>query len=58
MLAILLRPLGLLSLAAVSNGAFANIRFRNSWHELKVRADDALGDRTGAVQQVSEPVWH
>jgi hypothetical protein len=36
----LLRPLGLLSLAAVANGIFAKIRFRNAGREPRVRVDD------------------
>jgi hypothetical protein len=37
----LLKPLGVLSLVAVANGIFANIRFRNNTPELHVRLEDA-----------------
>jgi hypothetical protein len=37
----LLKPLGLLSLAAVANGVFAQITLGNGWSELKISADDA-----------------
>lgn len=36
----LLQPLGLLSLAAVAGGIFANIRLRCGWQQLDVRLDD------------------
>lgn len=36
----LLQPLGLLSLAAVAGGIFANIRLRCGWQQLNVRLDD------------------
>ena len=37
----LLRPLGVLSLAAVANGIFASIRFRSGWADMHVRVEDA-----------------
>jgi hypothetical protein len=37
----LLKPLGVLSLVAIANGIFANIRFRNNTPELHVRMEDA-----------------
>lgn len=37
----LIEPLGVLSLVAVANGIFANIRFRSGWSELHVRMEDA-----------------
>ena len=56
----MLRPLGVLSLAAVANGIFASIRFRNGWPQVQVRAEDALNVETvdvitlvKHVQQVS-----
>ncbi len=36
----LLRPLGVLSLVAIANGIFAEIRFRNAGQELRVHVDD------------------
>jgi hypothetical protein len=60
MLEHLLKPLGVLSLLAVANGIFANIRFRSGWPDMRVALEDvqhvqvndviALVDR---VQQVS-----
>jgi hypothetical protein len=37
----LLKPLGVLSMVAVANGIFANIRFRSGWSDLHVRMEDA-----------------
>lgn len=37
----LIKPLGVLSLAAVANGIFASIRFRSDWPDLHVRVEDA-----------------
>lgn len=42
MLEYLLRPLSMLSLVAVAQGAFAKIRFRHADSKLKVRADDTV----------------
>jgi hypothetical protein len=36
----LLRPLGVLSLLAVANGVFANIRFRSGWRDFHVHLED------------------
>lgn len=56
----LIKPLGLLSLAAVANGIFARVTLRNGWAQPRVDADDVA--RVGAgdvmalvshVQQVS-----
>ena len=44
----LLRPLGLLSLAAVANGIFAKITLGNGWYQLKVNGDDV-----GRVQDIT-----
>ena len=41
MLEHLLSPLGVLSLVAVANGIFADIRFRSGWRSLHVRLEDA-----------------
>ena len=56
----LLKPLGLLSLAAVANGIFAKIASTNGWSRFKVSAEDAhqVGTRdvlelVRHVQQVS-----
>lgn len=56
----LLKPLGVLSLMAIANGIFANIRFGSGWPEMQLRLEDvqkvqakdvvALVER---VQQVS-----
>jgi hypothetical protein len=45
----LLRPLGVLSLVAVANGIFANIRFRSGWQDLRVRLDDIQNVRAAHV---------
>lgn len=37
----LLKPLGVLSLVAVANGIFANIRFRSGWPDIHVLPEDA-----------------
>ncbi len=59
----LMRPLGVLSLAAVANGVFAKIRFRSRRPDLKIRADDVAGVKrddvvslADHVQQVDEDV--
>lgn len=41
LLAHLLKPLGLLSLAAVANGVFAQIAMASGWQTLEVSAEDA-----------------
>ena len=45
----LLKPLGVLSLVAIANGIFANIRFRNNSPELHVRVEDAQNVQPGDV---------
>ncbi len=40
LIAHLLKPLGVLSLVAIANGIFAKIRFRASWPDLRVQAED------------------
>jgi hypothetical protein len=45
----LLKPLGVLSLVAVANGIFANIRFRSGWPDLHVRVEDAQNVQPGDV---------
>ncbi|APW43543.1 hypothetical protein [Rhodoferax saidenbachensis] len=59
----LMKPLGVLSLVAVANGIFANIRFRNDWPDVQVRPDDVQNIRAQDVvdlanyaQQVSTQV--
>lgn len=37
----LLKPLGVLSVVAVANGIFANMRFRSGWADMNVRLEDA-----------------
>lgn len=36
----LLKPLGVLSLVAIANGVFANIRFRSGWPDIHVQPED------------------
>lgn len=45
----LLKPLGVLSMVAVANGIFANMRFRSGWSELHVRLEDAQHVQSGDV---------
>ena len=45
----LLKPLGILSLVAVANGIFANMRFRSGWSDLHVRLEDAQQVQSGDV---------
>ncbi len=45
----LLKPLGALSLVAIANGIFANIRFRSGWSDLHVRVEDAQNVQPGDV---------
>lgn len=45
----LLKPLSLLSLAAVANGVFAKITLGNGWSTLKVSPEDASRVGTGDV---------
>jgi hypothetical protein len=49
----LLKPLGLLSLAAVANGVFARMTLAQGWSSLRVSADDASRvDRSQVVALV------
>lgn len=45
----LLKPLSLLSLAAVANGLFARITLSNGWSQLQVKAEDASQVNAGDV---------
>ena len=56
MLEHLLRPLGVLSLAAVAGGAFAKIRFRSGGPNFEIRADDAVSVRLADVVSLVEHV--
>ena len=56
MLEHLMRPLGVLSLAAVARGAFAKIRFRSGWPDLKIRADDLVAVKMADVTSLVEHV--
>lgn len=49
MLEHLLRPLGVLALAAVANGVFAKIRFLSGWPDLSIRPEHAEVVRTDDV---------
>lgn len=54
----LIRPLGLLSLAAVAGGIFAKIRLRSGWQELQVQLEDVqnvnAGDLAALVDHVQQ----
>ncbi|MBK6385871.1 MAG: hypothetical protein IPF71_03115 [Rhodoferax sp.] len=45
----LMKPLGILSLAAVANGIFVKIRFKGGWSDGPARMDDAQGVQVGDV---------
>jgi hypothetical protein len=45
----LLRPLGVLSLLAVADGVFANVRFRSGWQDMHVRLEDIQNVRGSDV---------
>lgn len=45
----LLRPLGVLSLFAISGGLFARLRLRGGWENFHVRLDDLQGVRASDV---------
>jgi len=45
----LLMPLGVLSLVAIANGIFANIRFRSGWPDIHVRPEDAQNVKASDV---------
>jgi hypothetical protein len=54
----LLRPLGLLSLAAVAGGIFAKIRLRSNWQDMQVQIEDVQnvspGDLVALVDHVQQ----
>lgn len=54
----LLRPLGLLSLAAIAGGIFAKIRLRGNWQDLQVQTEDVQnlspGDLIALVDHVQQ----
>jgi hypothetical protein len=52
----LMRPLGVLSLAAVANGVFAKLRFLGGWPDLHVRPEDAESIRAEDVIALVEYV--
>ncbi len=52
----LMRPLGLLCLAAVSGGVFTAIRLRNGWHTLQVGLEDTLLIRAPDVTALADMV--
>jgi hypothetical protein len=56
LLAVLMRPLGLLSLAAVSGGLFTAIRVRNGLDSLQVRLEDTLNIRVPDVTALADMV--
>jgi hypothetical protein len=65
LLAVLLRPLGLLSLAAIGNGIFAHLRLHGGWPEFQPAVEDLRRVRSSDmvalvhhVQQVSTETVH
>jgi hypothetical protein len=45
----LVKPLGVLSLVAIANGIFANIRFRSHWPDQHIALEDALNIQASDV---------
>ena len=54
----LIRPLGVLALVAVANGAFARIRLRNGWQDLHIGIDDAWTIKGSDVSALVEHVQY
>ena len=48
----LMKPLGILSLAAVANGIFVKIRFKGGWSDVPTRMDDVQGAQGVQVSDV------
>jgi hypothetical protein len=48
----LMKPLGILSLAAVANGIFVKIRFKGGWSDVPARMDDLQGAQGVQVSDV------
>lgn len=64
LLELMIRPLGLLSLASVANGIFGKIALRSNWTRFKLQADDVKSVKPGDVmalalyvQQMSTPAF-
>ena len=58
----LLKPLGVLSIVAVANGIFANIRVRGGWQDMHIRPEDAqnvqASDVITLVNHVQQVSFH
>ena len=52
----LLKPLGILSLVAVANGIFANIRFHSGWPDMHIQIEDAQNVQSSDVIALVERV--
>lgn len=52
----LMRPLGLLSMAAVAGGVFTAIRLRSGWDSMQVRLDDTLNIGATEVSALADMV--
>lgn len=52
----LLRPLGVLSLVAVANGIFADIRFQRGWPDMHIQIEDAQKVQASDVVALVERV--
>jgi hypothetical protein len=52
----LLRPLGVLSLVAVANGIFADIRFHSGWPDMHIQIEDAQKVQASDVAALVERV--
>ena len=53
LLELMIRPLGLLSLAAVANGIFANMGLRNNWTRISLQAEDVDNVQRGDVMALA-----
>jgi len=54
LIALLMRPLGLLSLMAIANGVFAKIRSHGGWPNLMINADDTLNVASGDIVALTD----
>jgi hypothetical protein len=53
LLELMIRPLGLLSLAAVANGIFAKMGLRSNWTSISVQADDVTSVQRNDVMALA-----
>src|SRR5664279_6014368 len=56
LLELLIKPLGVLALIAISNGIFAKIRFKSGWPDMHIRLEDAQNVQARDVAALVERV--